>query len=287
MGNILTILFRVFPFILFIFLEVISFYIISKYNDYYKSNIISRSNSVVGGFYKEVSEYENYFNLRNYNENLVKENAELKKQLFNTQLFLSTNNLDSGIKTHMSPVGKKFEVISAKVISNSIANARNYIIVDKGSQDGITVNMSAISENGPIGIVIDVSEHYCCLMSFINKDMIVGARVKSTQQLGQLKWIGGDVRIAKLDEMPKHIKLKKGDEIVTSGNSNSFPEGIPIGRVIEQKEDKLSNFANINVALYNDFSKLKYIYLIKHIDQEEIKALEDKLKTQSTTANEQ
>jgi rod shape-determining protein MreC len=287
MGNIFTILFRVFPFIAFIFLEVISFYIISKYNDYYKSNIISRSNSVVGGFYKEVSDYENYFNLKDYNESLVKENADLKKQLFNTQLFLTANQVDTGSKTLVSPVGTSYEVMSAKVVSNSISNARNYIIIDKGSKDGVTIDMAAITENGPIGKVIDVSENYCCLMSFINKDMIVGARVKSTQHLGQLKWAGGDVRIAKLDEIPKHIKLKKGDEIVTSGNSNYFPEGILIGRVVEQKEDKLTNFANINVALYNDFTRLKYIYLIKHKDLDEIKKLEENNKSQSANTNEQ
>lgn len=286
MGNILTILFRVFPFIVFIFLEVISFYIISKYNDYYKSNIISRSNSVVGGFYREVSEYENYFNLKDYNESLVRENADLKKQVYNSQIFLAASQTDTGA-AQMKPLGDDFEVLSAKIVSSSIANARNYIIVNKGTKDGITIDMAAISENGPVGKVIDVSENYCCLMSFINKDMIIGAKVKSTQNLGQIKWNGGDIRIAKLDEIPKHIKLKKGDEIVTSGNSDYFPEGIPIGRVIEQKDDKLQNFANIKVVLYNDFSKLKYIYLVKHKDQQEIKALSDKLKTQSNTSNEQ
>jgi rod shape-determining protein MreC len=285
MGNILTILFRIFPFIVFVFLEIISFYIISKYNDYYKSNIISRSNSVVGGFYREIAEYENYFNLKDYNSNLVKENAELKKQLFNSQQLLTAKYQDSSAITQMA-YDKTYSVMPAKVISNSIANIRNYIIVDKGSKDGITVNMSAISDKGPVGIVIDVSENYCCLMSFINKDMIVGAKVKSTGQLGQLKWLGGDTRIARLDEMPKHIKLKKGDEIVTSGNSNMFPEGIPIGRVLEQKDDKLFNFANINVALYNDFSKLKYIYLVKHKDQEEIMLLNEKSKNQINSSNE-
>lgn len=287
MGNIFTILFRVFPIISFILLEVVSFYIISKYNDFYKSNIISRSNSVVGGFYREIASYKNYFSLKEYNELLVAENSALKKVLYNTQSSLATYLDSSSVNNQKTILPNNFDVISAKVINNSISNARNYILIDKGAKDGIVKDMAAISDKGPVGIVIEVSENYSCLMSFINKDAIFSARVKSSQHVGQLKWAGGDVRIANLDEIPKHIKLKKGDEIVTSGYSSYFPEGIPLGRVIEQKEDKLNNFANIKVAIYNDFSNLKYVYLLKNIHQDEISQIEAKInKIQSNSNNE-
>jgi rod shape-determining protein MreC len=286
MGNIFTILFRVFPFAVFIILEIISFYVISNYNDYYKSNIISRSNSIVGGFYAQISEYNNYFSLKDHNDRLVAENAGLKNDLFTAHSFLSSSNKDTAGNIRLPNQNGNFQVIPAKLINNSISNLRNYIILDKGKNDGVTIDMAAISDKGPIGIVIDVTDKYCCLMSFVNKDATISARVKSTQHVGQLKWGGGDTRLAILDEIPKHIKLKKGDEIITSGFSSYYPEGIPIGRVLEQKEDKLNNFANIKVAIYNDFSNLKYVYLLKNNSQAEIKEIEDKLKKQITNINE-
>jgi rod shape-determining protein MreC len=286
MGNIFTILFKVFPFIVFVILEIFSFYVISNYNDYYKSNIISRSNSIIGGFYSQMSEYNNYFNLKTHNDRLVAENAELKKTLFSTQAFIDNNSRDTSGNFILPASNQNFQVIPAKLINNSISNLRNFIILDKGSRDGVEIDMAAISDKGPIGLVIDVTDKYCCLMSFINKDATISARVKSTQHVGQLKWSGGDTRIASLDEIPKHIKLKKGDEIITSGFSSDYPEGIPIGRVIEQNDVKLSNFANIKVAIYNDFSNLKYVYLLKNNKNTEIKEIEDKLKLQTNSTNE-
>ncbi|MFY7860832.1 MAG: rod shape-determining protein MreC, partial [Chitinophagales bacterium] len=101
-----------------------------------------------------------------------------------------------------------------------------------------------------------------------------------------LKWTGGDIRLASLDEIPRHIKLKQGDKIVTSGFSSYFPEGIPIGQVLNQKEDA-SNFANIKIQLYNDFSNLDYVYLINNTRQDEIQAIESQIiQKQSTSKNE-
>jgi len=288
MGNIFTIFLRVFPIIAFILLEIASFYTISCYNEFYRSNFINRSNSVVGGFYKEVESYKNYFQLKSQNESLLSENSELKKGLYNMRMALNEKIDDSLMSIQKQQLPINFDVISAKVINNSVSNARNYILINKGSKDGVVKDMSVISDKGPVGIVIEVSENYSCLMSFINKDAIFSARVKSTEHVGQLKWNGGDIRIADLDEIPKHIKLKKGDEIVTSGYSSYFPENIPIGKVIQQKDDKLNNFANIKVALYNDFSNLSYVYLIKNTKQTEIQTIEKKvIELQSTSKNEQ
>lgn len=248
--------------------------------------MINRSNAIVGNFYTKMSDYNNYFSLKDHNERLITENAELKQQLFAAQGFLQSSS-DSFENQRLPFINEQFEVIPAKLINNSVSNLRNYIILNKGRRDGVTIDMAAISDKGPIGVVIDVTENYCCLMSFINKDATISARVKSTQHVGLLKWDEGDIRIAKLDQIPKHIKLKKGDEIITSGYSKEYPEGIPIGKVIEQKDIKLNNFANIKVSIYNDFSNLKYVYLLKNKRQAEIMEIEDSVKKQTTTGNEQ
>ena len=112
-------------------------------------------------------------------------------------------------------------------------------------------------------------------MSILNKDNNVSVRNKSTLNIGQLRWKGGDIMIAELEEIPKHIKLKKGEIIETSGYSSYYPAGLPVGVVEKYSEDSKSNFANIKVRLYNDFTNLRHVYLIENIERPEIRKLED------------
>lgn len=275
MGNIIFIFQRAFPFLVFILLQSIAFYIIFKYNDYHQSNFISRSNYLAASFNEKLSSLTSFVNMPKHNESLIKENAKLREEIYKISKFINTTRGDS--------VGEKLgillppstRVVSGKVVSNSIASLRNYVIVNKGIKDGIKKDMSAISNLGPVGIVIEVTENYCCIMSILNKDANVSVRNRSTKNVGQLRWKGGDIKTALLEEIPKHIKLKKGEIIETSGYSSYYPEGIPVGTVEKYSEDSKSNFANIQVKLYSDFSKLKYVYLIENIERPEIRSLED------------
>lgn len=235
---------------------------------------------MVSGFYQEIDGYKNYMNLREENLALSNENSTLRNQVLKYQSQLMGYHSDSisGVqKANIQASMPVYGIIGARVISNSISNIRNYMIIDKGSKDGVTKDMGVINDKGPVGVVIDVSDHYCSVMSLINKDAIISAKVKATQHIGQLKWSGHDIRIAELDEIPNHIKLKKGDEIVTSGYSTYFPEGIRIGRVLQQKDDA-GNFASIKVQLYNDFSNIGYVCLVSNRKQQEIQAVENSIK---------
>lgn len=280
MGNIFNIVIRVFPFIVLVFYEIISFYVIYRNNDFYQSNIISRSNLVVSSFYDKIDSYKSYLDLYTQNQRLANENSQLRNELIRAQVTSVKMKDDSIAGQSIASIQENlpgYSIINAKVISNSIANIRNFIIVNKGANQGVTKDMGVISDQGPVGIVIEVSANYACVMSLINKDAIFSARVKSTEHVGQLRWSGYDPRMAILDEIPKHIQLKRGDEIVTSGYSSYFPENIKIGRVLKQKDDA-SNFANIQVQLYNDFSNLSYVYLIANSKKEEIKQIETSIK---------
>lgn len=279
MGNLLSIFIKVFPFIVFLILEVFSFYIIYKNDDYYNSNIVNKSNAIVGDYYSNIDNVNSYFELKNVNDNLAKTNSNLMEQLYEKQLLL--NKYDEAFKYRGDSsinykLGSNYNIINAKVINNSVSKTRNYIIINKGINQGVQKDMGVLGEKGPIGVVIETSANYSCVMSLLNKDANFSCRVKSTQQVGQLKWQGSDIRLAKLEDIPKHIKLKKGEIIETSGFSTFFPENIRIGRVLKQKDNKESNFADITVLLDNDFLKLKHVYIVQVNKQEEVKSLLNK-----------
>ena len=287
MGNIIVIFQRAFPFIVFILLQSISFYFIFRYNDYHQSNMVSRSNFLAASFNEKVSDLVSFVSMPRENEALTKENAWLREELYRVSSLVNKQLDDSNTQFISVSIPAGIHVISGKVVSNSVANLRNFVIINKGLKDGIKKEMAAISNLGPVGIVIDVTENYCCVMSILNKDNNLSVRNRATKNVGQLRWKGGDIGFAQLEEIPKHIKLKKGEVIETSGYSNYYPQGIPVGTVAKYEEDSKSNFALVKVKLYNDFSKLKYVYLIENIERPEIKAIEDSIvKIQKSETNE-
>ena len=275
MGNIIVIFQRVFPFLVFILLQATAFYIISRYNDYHNSNMISRSNYLAANINEKVANVTSFINMSVQNEALAMENAKLRQELYRTSALLNAKIDDSILGLYPVQLPNSARVVHGKIVSNTVSQLRNFLIVNKGSTDGIKKDMSVISGKGPVGVVIDVSENFCSIMSILNKDNNVSVRNKSTLNIGQLRWKGGDIMIAELEEIPKHIKLKKGEIIETSGYSSYYPAGLPVGVVEEYSEDSESNFANIKVRLYNDFTNLRYVYLIENIERPEIRKLED------------
>ena len=98
---------------------------------------------------------------------------------------------------------------------------------------------------------------------------MVSAKIKNSGHYGSLNWSGDDFQLIDLKDIPKHAKINIGDTIVTSGYSNTFPENINIG-VIEKYviEDK-TNFLNISVKLFADFTSIKHVYVLKSDLKEE------------------
>ena len=275
MGNIIVIFQRVFPFLVFILLKATAFYIISRYNDYHNSNMISRSNYLAANINEKVANVTSFINMSVQNEALAMENAKLRQELYRTSALLNAKIDDSILGLYPVQLPNSARVVHGKIVSNTVSQLRNFLIVNKGSTDGIKKDMSVISGKGPVGVVIDVSENFCSIMSILNKDNNVSVRNKSTLNIGQLRWKGGDIMVAELEEIPKHIKLKKGEIIETSGYSSYYPAGLPVGVVEKYSEDSKSNFANIKVRLYNDFTNLRHVYLIENIERPEIRKLED------------
>jgi len=267
-NNIFTIIIRFFPLIVFFLLEIFSVYIYVNNNSYLKSNFLNKSNSVVASYYSKVNNTKNYFNLVEVNDGLSQSNGEYMKRILELEA-LNNTHIEDSIAKSVAP-SENYSLTPAHVIFNSIANNKNYIIIDKGSRHGIEKNLGVINNNGPVGVVIQVSENYSCIVSVLNKESNIGARIQNSKYFGILRWDAKDYRLAKLEEIPKHVTVHKGDLIETSGYSTFFPEGLKIGKVIGKKNNPENNFSTITVELDNDFAHLNYVYVLKMKQQKEI-----------------
>jgi len=122
-------------------------------------------------------------------------------------------------------------LVAARIISKDPTRQQNYLILDVGSRDGIQVGMAVIDTRGILGKIVLVSDHYCSVMTYLNTDFIVPAKVQPLQLDGLVKWEGERQEYLLLQHIVKTEPIERGQRVVTSGYSNVFPPGYPIGLV--------------------------------------------------------
>jgi rod shape-determining protein MreC len=147
-------------------------------------------------------------------------------------------------------------------------------MLNKGTLHGIKKDMGVICPTGLVGTVVDVSAHFSRVMPAINTSNKINARIKKNRHLGNIEWNGDDYKYCMLTDIPSHVRLSKGDTIITSGNSFIFPEGILIGTVDEYESKAGEKFGSARVRFSVDFNKLYYVYVITNLLIEEQLSLE-------------
>jgi len=269
MKNLFLFLWRFKYFILFLLLEIFSFYLIFQNSNFHHAAFVNSSNAMAANVNESVKSMKDYLNLKKVNGDLATENARLRSMLKDSYYSDTASKKNVTDTVHH----QQYSLIAAKVINNSVNRRNNYLTLDIGSQQGIQSEMGVVCSEGLVGIVKDVSPHFCSVMSFLHKDSRISAKVKKSGYIGSLVWDGYSSDHAELRDIALHVQLAKGDTIVTSSYSSIFPEGIMLGFVDEVEKKAGDNFYNITVRLSTDFSKLTYVYVVNNV----LKAEQEKL----------
>ncbi len=270
MRNLLNFLARYNNLIIFLILEGIAFYLLSTGNDYHNTRVVNSIRGLTAGIETKINNVRNYLNLKEINAKLAEENASLKNY---SPMF------GEGSDTVFYPVTdsvyrQQYVYTTAEVISNSVNRQKNFFTVDRGEHQGVTVDMAVISGHSIAGVIVGCSGNYSRAMSVLNLDFRLSARIKRTGYFGSLSWDGQDVSRGILSEIPQHVSVNVGDTIETTGYSAVFPEGIPIGTIIDYKKPG-SDFYHIAVLFITDFRKLHFVEVIGNMKKEEQLELEN------------
>ncbi|TBX70589.1 rod shape-determining protein MreC [Flavobacterium silvisoli] len=254
--------------LLFLLLLVISLLLTIQSHSYHKSKIISSANFFTGGIYERVNNINEYFSLKSQNEELALENARLKSLLFNQKDTTKVAQLDTikGVK--------KTDIIVSKVIHNSYSVHENYLTINSGEADGVRPDMGVINSAGIVGIVDKTSKNYATVISILNINSKINAKIKKSNHFGSLVWNGKSTGFVQLIDVPRLAGVRKGDTIVTGGQSIIFPENIGIGTIDKVYIDNVTNYYTLDIKLFNDMTNLGHVYIIKNKDAEEISNLE-------------
>ncbi len=276
MRNLINFIVKYHFFFIFLALQVVAFIILIQNSYYHRSFWMNSSNYITGSLYTRYTNIGEYFQLKNINEQLSRENHNLIKQI--PYSFLKT---DQQIFTHRDTLYRRqYTYINARVINNSVNRRNNYLTLNKGRSHGIKPDMGVITSQGVIGIVKDVSANFSSALSLLHADTRISAKIMKNDHLGTILWDAPDYRTVIMEHIPPHVDVKLGDTIITSGHSKIFPEGIHIGTVSNYEIRRGESFITLKVELFEDFNNLTYVHVVKNLYRQEQEELEEQAETE-------
>ena len=286
MDTLLDFIKKYYYWLLFIILEVISMIILFQNNSYQGSVWFTSANTVTGKIDAWNSAVENFFSLGKVNQELTQRNLYLEQQVRKLSDRLDDVTKDTTwTDTAGMKILKTFRLIPAKVVSNSVANANNLITIDKGSADGVRVDMGVACGSGVVGIVYLTSPHYSIVIPAINTKSNISCRIHGRGYFGYLHWYGGDSQKAYVEEVPRHARFRLYDNVETSGFSSVFPPGILVGKILHVYNSVDGVSYRLQVRLSTDFSRLRDVCVIDNAPVLErlnaLRAAQDSLKTKA------
>lgn len=269
MRRLLEFLYRHRSLILFLVLEIACFRMLVNSHRYQEAHFLSSSNRMAAGVLEFSNSTDRYFGLWDVNEQLAQENARLRSRL-SELVDHQTSDADSARRA-------PYDFVTCRVVDNTTGLARNFITINKGSDQGIRPGMAVVGQNGIVGKVKAVSRNYAVVISLLNIDEHVSVQVQRTANFGTLRWDGSDAAMAKLLYIPRHASVWPGDTVVTSGYNAIFPARMPVGVIRKADLPADQMFYTIDVELSQDFSRLQFVDVIVSRHAAEIDSLQQSI----------
>lgn len=198
---------------------------------------------------------DSYDEVAQQNQNYQKEIELLKKELALNQTLTS------------------YEKVTVNVITRSPDTWQDMLIVDKGSRDGIEVNMAVMSQQGLVGRVIEVntiSSKIELLTSSNKSSNHFPVRISSSggQAFGLIKNYDEKMQALVVSQLTGEIDIKDGDTVQTSGLGGNSPANLPIGTVIKTKTDRYGLDREVYVKPYTGMCDLSIVTIVQRLAED-------------------
>lgn len=210
-------------------------------------------------------------------EELVAENEELQAQV--DELNSTINSYELKLKEldelqelyELDQTYYDYETTGARIIGKGTSNWFNTFTIDKGTKDGIEVDMNVIADGGLVGIVTSVGDSYAVVRAIIDDTSNVSATISSTEDncivSGSLENMTASNLILFSDLDDDEDKVAIGDVIVTSNISDKYLPGLMIGYVssVSLDENELTKSGTVTPVV--DFKHLSNVLVIKQLKE--------------------
>ncbi len=224
---------------------------------------VSNVTRPIGNFF---STLVNLPEIRRENETLRNDLEALQEQFATAMADQNRLNELEALLGLQESLGKKVQTTGAQVIANGVSNFEWSITIDKGSSDGIAVDMPVLASAGLVGHVVRVSSNAADVQLIIDPDSAVAGRFETTDETGLLTGEGNqDMRMGLVDTT---AQVEPGEKVVTAGYripgvaTSLYPPNILIGEVSRVVSDPaaLEKFVTMRPAV--DFSTLDIVLVV-------------------------
>lgn len=154
-------------------------------------------------------------------------------------------------------------LIPVRVVAKDLVSINSSITVNAGSGDGVKVGMPVINSDGLIGQVIIVAKDYSQVLPYSNSMFRVSAQIEENRAYGIVSWPARSNRELLLRFIPETIQVEPGQSVYTSGYSNQFPAGIPIGQVTQTESTSGIETQTIYLEAFADLSTVAEAFIIE------------------------
>jgi rod shape-determining protein MreC len=152
---------------------------------------------------------------------------------------------------------------AARVIARSPNNWYKTLTIDKGTSSGIAINMPVINPDGLVGKVASVSNNSAQISLITDREMAVGAILEETRETkGIVEGLGDNGKL-RIINIPYYSPVKDDERIISSGLSEIYPPGIPIGRISDIQKDANGLVLSASVQPSVNFDQLEEVLVIK------------------------
>ena len=289
MRNLLQLIVRYSNFLLLVGLEVVAFILVVHGNKYQQVALSGAANAVTASVHLMTDNVTSYFRLRSDNAQLLEENARLNAEimrLYNDQTRQRHGNDTATTRQRVlgSPMSEAengeyvqadlaYSFVPARVIAYSNDRHHNYITLNKGRRDGITPDMGVIGKDGIVGVVQSVSTHFAVVAPIIHEGIFISSMIRKNDYMATLHWHMPDIHTASLEDVARHVDVRVGDTIVTSGMSAIFPADMPVGVVSDVSLGEGDSYYDIDVRLATDFNSLRTVTVLQYAHRAELDSI--------------
>jgi len=211
-----------------------------------------------------VNDASSYFiskqNLLSENENLQKENAELKAHILQ-MADIESENRELNNKLNIQKKYFKDSTV-AQILNLNYQGQSHHFLVDKGEIDGIFSGQIVVDKSGIVGQVIKVNNTSSVIRTILSDQLYLTGYIKSGKIIYQ-SLIKGDGKNLTVNYFNKTHKINLGDEVFTTGDNLNIPKGLRIGKVKKLLKSELNDFYKLVIEPYSNPYTERFLVIVK------------------------
>ena len=199
--------------------------------------------------------------LREQNASLESQVTQLQTQLIEMEERLGEAQVCFAL-LEFGRTNPQYDYTAATVIGREISPFLQYIIIDKGTQDGIRYGMPVVTQQGLVGRIDAVIANAARVKLITDSTAIVNVRLQSADIEAQLQGsLTGDLS---LDMIPLEENVEPGDVVLTSGLGGNYPPNIFIGQVLSTQQRENALFQTASIQPIVDFEGINAVLVVNN-----------------------